>query len=133
MIVADHGQFFIAGWAASGRRIRSRYSQSNGIADFPQGKGFSHGLVWEHLCQGSSRAVFSVLVGQYERSEGSALAGAMRATTSHEVSWCQASIALPNQKVAPAVSFGLGPALSFFSNSDQRLTDVGPVELWATH
>jgi len=58
---------------------------------------------------------------------------AMRATTSHEVSWCQASIALPNQKVAPAVSFGLGPALSFFSNSDQRLTDVGPVELWATH
>src|SRR6202007_1651866 len=36
-------------------------------------------------------------------------------------------------KVAPAASLLCGPALSFFSNLDQLLTDVGPVELWATH
>jgi hypothetical protein len=53
--------------------------------------------------------------------------------TSHEGSWCQASIALPNQKFAPAASLVSGPALPFFSNLDQLLTDVGRVELWATH
>src|SRR5215471_18825911 len=34
------------------------------------------------------------------------------------------------RSVASLVS---GPALLFFSNSDQLLTDVGPVELWTAH
>jgi hypothetical protein len=39
---------------------------------------------------------------------------------------------LPNQKLLPPPSLVSGPAFWFFSNSDQLLTDVGPVGLWAT-
>ena len=52
--------------------------------------------------------------------------------TSHEGSWCQASIALPNQQLLPPPHWSPGSPLVLF-NSDQLLTDVGPVELWATH
>ena len=51
---------------------------------------------------------------------------------SHEGSWCQASIALPSQQLLPPPHWSPGKPSGLF-NSDQLLTDVGPVELWATH
>jgi hypothetical protein len=53
--------------------------------------------------------------------------------TSHEGGGVKRALHLPNQKLLPPPHLISGLAFWFFLNSDQLLTDVGPVELWATH
>ena len=47
---------------------------------------------------------------------------------SHEGSWCQASIALPNRKLLPSPRWSPGEPSRSFANSYRLLADVGPVE-----